>query len=81
MQLAKRVAGTTNRADYEFMRDEVLVQLTKVMGNRAVNEVKGGMSSYLLDQHAVATWSHHWLAPDIVAGGPRSVAGGEDTRH
>ena len=52
----------------EYSR-EVLAQLTKVIGNRAVNEIKGGLSSYRLDQAGVATWSHHWRAPDITAGG------------
>jgi len=34
---------------------EVLVQATQVLGSRTLNEIKGGMSSYLLDQQAVAT--------------------------
>ena len=55
---------------------EVLVQLTQVLGARALNEIKGGLSSYLLDQQAVATWSSHWLAPDITAGGPRILLKG-----
>src|SRR5436305_7544666 len=55
---------------------EVLAQFTQVLGGRTVNEIKGGMSSYLLDQQAVATWSHHWLAPDITAGGPRILLRG-----
>src|SRR5204863_350425 len=28
------------------------------------------------DPQAVATWSHHWLAPDITAGGPRILLRG-----
>ena len=66
--------GATN-SNSEVSR-EVLVQLTQVLGNRAVNEIKGGMSSYLLDQQAVTTWSNHWLAPDITAGGPRILLKG-----
>jgi hypothetical protein len=66
-------AGTNSNSE---VSREVLVQLTQVIGKRAVNEIKGGMSSYLLDQEAVATWSHHWLAPDTTAGGPRIVLKG-----
>ncbi len=66
--------GATNSASE--VSHEVLVQLTQVLGTRALNEIKGGLSSYLLDQQAVATWSHHWLAPDITAGGPRILLKG-----
>jgi len=66
--------GATN-SNSEISR-EVLVQLTEVLGTRALNEIKGGLSSYLLDQQAVATWSRHWLAPDITAGGPRILLRG-----
>ena len=66
-------AGTN--ANSEVSR-EVLVQLTHVIGNRTFNEIKGGMASYLLDQQAVATWSRHWLAPDINVGGPRILMRG-----
>ncbi|PYQ86783.1 MAG: hypothetical protein DMG02_24130 [Acidobacteria bacterium] len=66
--------GATN-SNSEVSR-EVLAQFTQVLGGRTVNEIKGGMSSYLLDQQAVATWSHHWLAPDITAGGPRILLRG-----
>src|SRR5256885_4956663 len=66
--------GATN-SNSEVSR-EVLAQFTQVLSGRTVNEIKGGMSSYLLDQQAVATWSHHWLAPDITAGGPRILLRG-----
>jgi hypothetical protein len=66
--------GATN-TNAEVSR-EVLIQLTQVLSNKTLNEIKGGMSSYLLDQHAVATWSHHWLAPDVTAGGPRILLQG-----
>jgi Carboxypeptidase regulatory-like domain/TonB dependent receptor len=65
--------GTATNGEYSR---EVLAQLTKVIGNRAVNEIKGGLSSYRLDQAGVATWSHHWQAPDITAGGPRILMRG-----
>ena len=66
--------GATN-SNSEVSR-EVLVQLTQVLNHRTVNEIKGGMSSYLLDQQAVANWSNHWLAPGITAGGPRILLKG-----
>src|SRR5207302_4123091 len=61
--------GATN-SNSEVSR-EVLAQFTQVLGGRTVNEIKGGMSSYLLDQQPVASRSHRRLAPDITAGGPR----------
>src|SRR6266550_342417 len=73
-------AGNNNMpgamANNSEVSHEVLVQLTRVFGNRALNDLKGGLSSYLLDQEAVATWSHHWLAPDTIAGGPRILLKG-----
>src|SRR5215468_5550113 len=66
-------AGTNRNSE---VSREVLVQSTHVLGNRRLNEIKGGMASYLLDQEAIASWSHHWLAPDITAGGPRILMRG-----
>src|SRR5258705_542515 len=66
-------AGTNRNSE---VSREVLVQYTQVLGSRTLNEIKGGMSSYLLDQQAIASWSRHWLAPDITAGGPRILMRG-----
>jgi hypothetical protein len=66
-------AGTNKNIE---VSREVLVQHTQVLGNRTLNEIKGGMSSYSIDQEAIASWSHHWLAPDITAGGPRILMRG-----
>ena len=66
-------AGTMRNSE---VSREVLVQYTQVLGSRTLNEIKGGMASYLLDQQAIATWSHHWLAPDVTAGGPRILMRG-----
>src|SRR6266850_4516600 len=66
-------AGTNRNSE---VSREVLVQYTQVLGSRTLNEIKGGMSSYMLDQQAIASWSRHWLAPDITAGGPRILMRG-----
>ncbi|PYR74143.1 MAG: hypothetical protein DMF87_23725 [Acidobacteria bacterium] len=66
-----KMAGV--RLDYEL---SPRTQYTQVLGNRTLNEIKGGMASYLLDQEAIASWSHHWLAPDVTVGGPRILMRG-----
>ncbi len=51
---------------------EVLGQVTTVLGNRAVNEVKAGYSEFGFFQSGLARWSNHWLARDgITTGSPR----------
>jgi hypothetical protein len=51
---------------------EVLGQLTQVMSNRVVNEVKVGYSEFGFDQGALTRWSNHWQSRNgITAGSPR----------
>jgi hypothetical protein len=51
---------------------EVLGQMTTVIGNRAVNEIKAGYSEFGFFQAGLARWSNHWLARDgITQGSPR----------
>jgi len=60
---------------------EVLAQFTQVLGTRAVNVIRSGMSSYEIFNANLTTWSRHWQAPDVTVGSPRitfrgfSVAG------
>ncbi len=52
--------------------NEYLLQMTKVFGSRALNEVKVGYSGYKLDQVPLTTWSNHWQAHNgITTGHPR----------
>ena len=37
-----------------------LGQLTQVLNNRALNEVKVGYAYFILDQRNLTTWSNHW---------------------
>ena len=46
--------------------DGMVVQLTKVLSNRALNEVSSGYASYLFGEGNLTTWSKHPMA----AGGP-----------
>ena len=46
--------------------DGLVLQLTKVLSNRALNELSGGYASYLFGEGNLTTWSKHWMA----AGGP-----------
>src|SRR5437016_6855535 len=61
-------AATTNSTEASR---EVVTQFTQVLGTRAVNVVKGGMSSYEIFNGNLTTWSHHWQAPDVTMGSPR----------
>ena len=42
--------------------DGLVVQLTKVLSNRALNEVLTGYASYLFGEGNLTTWSNHWMA-------------------
>jgi hypothetical protein len=61
-------AVATNR-EYN---DERLLQLTQVLSNKAVNEIKGGESVFGLSNQNLTTWSHHWQSINGVnTGSPR----------
>ena len=69
-------AETGSQADVNW---EYLGQLSQVLSNRAVNEIKGGYAKYFFDQLNLTTWSDHWQAstqsdshPDgVTTGSPR----------
>jgi hypothetical protein len=48
---------------------EVLGQLTQVISNSVVNELKVGYSEFGFDQGGLTTWSSHWQARNGVTGG------------
>jgi hypothetical protein len=51
---------------------EALGQLTQVISNTIVNEIKVGYSEFGFDQGGLATWSNHWQARNgITTGSPR----------
>src|SRR5438093_7947063 len=50
---------------------DVIGQLTQVLSNRALNEVRVGYASYGINQQSLTTWSHHWQAANgITTDGP-----------
>jgi hypothetical protein len=53
-------AATQSQAD---RNREFLGQLTQVLSNRAVNELKVGFKHYIFEQRNLTTWSNHWQAP------------------
>ena len=54
----------TNRED--------LVQLTQVMGHRAVNEISAGYARWIFRNANLTTWSNHWQAANgVTTGSPR----------
>jgi carboxypeptidase family protein/TonB-dependent receptor-like protein len=62
-------AATGSSAD---INREYLGQLTQVLSNRAVNEIKGGYTKYKFDQKNITTWSNHWQAFNgVTTGSPR----------
>ena len=61
-------AVSTNR-EYS---DERLIQLTQVLSNKAVNEIKGGEAVFGLSNQNLTTWSNHWQKINgINTGSPR----------
>jgi hypothetical protein len=68
--------GETNR--------EYLGQLTTVLSNRALNEVKIGKTRWIFRNANLTTWSNHWQSPNgVTTGSPRitftgfSIAGNQ----
>jgi hypothetical protein len=58
---------------------EVLGQVTQVMSNTIVNELKVGYSEFGFDQGGLTNWSNHWQARNGVTGGsPRIRFSGFD---
>jgi hypothetical protein len=54
----------------------MVVQLTKVLSNRALNEVSSGYASYLFGEDNPTTWTRHWMSNGgpfgpITSGSPR----------
>jgi hypothetical protein len=58
--------GTADERNQEY-----LGQLTQVISNRAVNEIKGGYSHFGFANRLLSTWSKHWQAPRVTNGHPR----------
>ena len=62
-------AATGTNREYN---DEYLGQLTQVLSNRALNEVKVGKAVFGLANANLTTWSNHWQAANgITTGSPR----------
>ena len=68
-------AGTghpAGRNTESTFNNEYLGQLTQVLSNRAVNELKVGLAEFGFETLNVTTWSRHWQAANgITAGHPR----------
>ena len=58
--------GTTDEHNREY-----LGQLTAVLSNRAVNEIKAGYSHFGFDNALLTNWSRHFQAPRVTNGHPR----------
>ena len=59
--------GTTADTNREY-----LAQLTQVLSNRAVNEVKVGKTRWIFENANLTTWSNHWQAANgVTTGSPR----------
>jgi hypothetical protein len=61
-------ANSTDRTSQEY-----LGQLTQVLSNRAVNEIKGGFAGWQVWQRNLTHWSNHWQSQNlgITQGHPR----------
>jgi outer membrane receptor protein involved in Fe transport len=61
-------SATNSNAEHNT---DVIGQLTHVISNRAVNEVRFGYASYGIDQRSLTKWSNHWQAGNgITTDGP-----------
>src|SRR6185436_9269886 len=51
---------------------EHLVQLTQVLGHRAVNDISAGYARWIFRNANLTTWSNHWQAANgVTTGSPR----------
>jgi hypothetical protein len=48
-----------------------LVQFTRVLGSRALNEIKAGHADYRHGNQNLTKWTKHWQAPRVTTGSPR----------
>ena len=57
----------------ERTSQEYLGQVTQVLSNRAVNEIKGGFAGWQIWQYNLTSWSNHWQSQTlgITGGHPR----------
>jgi hypothetical protein len=59
--------GTTAETNREY-----LLQLTQVLSNRALNEIKFGKTRWIFENANLTTWSNHWQAANgVTTGSPR----------
>jgi carboxypeptidase family protein/TonB-dependent receptor-like protein len=67
-------AATNTTAEHN---NEGLGQLTQVLSNRALNEVKVGYAFFNLENHNLTNWDNHWQrANGITTGSPRITFSG-----
>jgi hypothetical protein len=57
--------------DTDEKNREFVGQLTHVLNNRMLNEVRGGFSHYGFRNETLVNWSKHWQAPRVTNGYPR----------
>ena len=69
-------AGSQNHpaetGSHSDLNREYLATATQTIGNRAVNEVKGGKTRYIFTDANLTTWSNHWQSGiGVTTGSPR----------
>ena len=55
--------------DVDERNREYLGSFTQVLGNRAVNEIRGGYSHFGFANKTLVNWSKHWQAPNGITNG------------
>jgi hypothetical protein len=50
--------------------DNLTVNLTQVLGQKTINEIKGGYSGYSWFQDSILRWPNHPQAPELTHGSP-----------
>ena len=65
--------SSTNAAastvDNDEKNGDYIGQLTHVISNRALNEIRGGFSHYGFATHTLVNWAQHWQAPNGITNG------------
>ena len=65
---ANHPSATNSNAEHNT---DVIGQITQVISNRALNEVRVGYASYGINQQSLTSWSQHWQAANgITTDGP-----------
>jgi hypothetical protein len=62
-------AHPASTIDVDERNREYLGSFTQVLGNRTLNEIRGGFSQFRFANDTLVNWSRHWQAPNGITNG------------